>query len=557
MLRGLGAAASLPLLDAMFPALTPMAKAAAAPGLRFGAVYFPNGAIMQQFTPKTFGSDFEFTPILKPFEAYRDNLVVVTNLTRSHPGSQVGDHAVSAAGFLTGVWPKRTEAEDVLANTTIDQVVAQQIGQQSPLPSLELATEDFPDTSAAALRVSVAPYMNTLCWSTPKTPLPMETNPRAVFERLFGEAGNAGGTAGAARRRSSILDSLAEDAKELEQELGPKDRARLGDYLDNVREIERRIQQAEARGAARWPRRKLRWARRNIRRARGIDVRPGCRGVSGRHDARVHVHDVARTQPAHLSADRRHGAAPFGFAPSEPTPEDRADGEDQHYYVELHARFLAKLRATPDGEGSLLDHSLLAYGAGMADSNGHASDPLPLVMIGGGAGKGARHVELPARTPIGNLWRNVAERFGRTWSSLATARERRMSSGKRWILALLLAVGLRAAGVNDADAEGMTPLDLAVRANDVRRRLSCCRPARREGIQSRWHYGAMAGGDEPQCGNRADAAEGGRGRQRRAPRWRNHADDGRARGKRRGGRAADRARRECRPRPVLRSERPR
>src|SRR5215469_5463655 len=135
-LRGMGAALTLPLLDSMFPAFTPLAKAAARPRMRFGAVYFPNGAIMQQFTPKIVGPGFEFTPILKPFEPFQDSLIVVTNLTRSHPGSQVGDHAVSAAGFLTGVWPKRTEAEDVLANTTIDQIVAQQIGQDTPLPSL-------------------------------------------------------------------------------------------------------------------------------------------------------------------------------------------------------------------------------------------------------------------------------------------------------------------------------------------------------------------------------------------------------------------------------------
>ncbi|HTB17628.1 MAG TPA: DUF1552 domain-containing protein, partial [Bryobacteraceae bacterium] len=143
MLRGLGAAVTLPLLDAMFPSLVPMAKAAAKPRMRFGAVYFPNGAIMQELTPKTVGAGFEFTPILKPLEPFRDSLIVVTNLTRPHPGSQFGDHAVSAAGFLTGVWPKRTEAEDVLANTTIDQVVARQIGQDTPLPSLEVATEDF------------------------------------------------------------------------------------------------------------------------------------------------------------------------------------------------------------------------------------------------------------------------------------------------------------------------------------------------------------------------------------------------------------------------------
>src|SRR6516162_7162130 len=191
VLRSVGAAVALPLLDAMIPALTPLAKAAATPQLRFGAIYFPNGAIMQELTPKTVGEGFEFTPILKPLEPFADSLAVVTNLTRSHPGSQVGDHAVSAAGFLTGVWPKRTEAEDVLAHTTIDQIVAQKIGQDTPLPSLELATEDFTGYVGACSPGFSCAYMNTISWSAPNTPLPMETNPRAAFERLFGEAGTA------------------------------------------------------------------------------------------------------------------------------------------------------------------------------------------------------------------------------------------------------------------------------------------------------------------------------------------------------------------------------
>src|ERR1700722_5276863 len=209
LLRGLGAAIGLPFLDAMVPAFTPLAKADANPRLRFGVTYFPNGAIMQQFTPAATGAGFEFTPILKPLEPFKDSLLVVTNLTRSHPGSQVGDHAVSAAGFLTGVWPKRTEAEDVLANTTIDQVVAKQIGQESPLPSLELATEDFSGYVGGCSPGFSCSYMNTLCWSSPKTPLPMETNPRAVFERLFGEPGTAVQQHARLERRRSILDSLA------------------------------------------------------------------------------------------------------------------------------------------------------------------------------------------------------------------------------------------------------------------------------------------------------------------------------------------------------------
>src|SRR5579863_4715738 len=179
-LRGAGAVVALPFLDAMIPAFTPLAKAAALPQPRFGVVYIPNGVIVDQFFPKTVGTGFEFLPIIKPLEPFKDQMLMVSNLTRSHPGSQVGDHAVSAAGFLTGVWPKRTEAEDVLANTTIDQIVAEKIGQDSPLPSLELATEDFTGYVGGCSPGFSCSYMNTISWSTPKTPLPMETNPRAV-----------------------------------------------------------------------------------------------------------------------------------------------------------------------------------------------------------------------------------------------------------------------------------------------------------------------------------------------------------------------------------------
>src|SRR5579883_378429 len=246
-LRGMGVSLGLPLLDSMFPALPILAKAEARPRLRFGVSYFPNGAIMQEFTPKTYGEGFEFPPILKPLEPFRDHLAIVTNLTRSHPGSQVGDHAVSAAGFLTGVWPKRTEAEDVLANTTIDQVVAQQIGQETPLPSLELATEDFTGYVGACSPGFSCAYMNTISWRTPRTPLPMETNPRAAFERIFGDAGSAEERLASTQKQKSILDSISEEAGELERKLGARDRARLDDYLSNIREIERRIQRTEAR----------------------------------------------------------------------------------------------------------------------------------------------------------------------------------------------------------------------------------------------------------------------------------------------------------------------
>jgi Protein of unknown function (DUF1552) len=414
VLRGLGAAVTLPLLDAMLPAFVPLAKAAAKPRMRFGAVYFPNGAIMQQLTPKTVGAGFEFTPILKPLEPFRDSLIVVTNLTRSHPGSQFGDHAVSAAGFLTGVWPKRTEAEDVLANTTIDQVVAQQIGQDTPLPSLEVATEDFTGYVGGCSPGFSCAYLNTISWSSPSTPLPMETNPRAVFERLFGAAGTAADRQARVAKERSILDSVVDEAGSLQQGLGPRDRIRLGDYLDNLREIERRIQRQEARSATQ------------------VDAPDAPIGVPDSFDEHVallfdllavaYQADITRvftfmmsrelsqrTYPQIGVTEQHHSVSHHQNNPAKMAQVVKINT----YYAGMYAKFLEKLRSTPDGDGSLLDHSLIIYGAGMADSNMHATDPLPLIAIGGGVGTGHRHIQLPTRTPVGDFWLNVAEKFGK------------------------------------------------------------------------------------------------------------------------------------------------
>ena len=413
MLRGAGTAIALPLLDAMLPAFVPLAKAAAKPRTRFGVVYTPNGAIMQEFTPKTVGAVFEFTPILKPLEPFADKLIVVTNLTRSHPGSQFGDHAVSAAGFLTGVWPKRTEAEDVLANTTIDQVVARQIGQDTPLPSLEVATEDFTGYVGGCSPGFSCSYLNTISWSTPTTPLPMEINPRAVFERLFGAAGTAADRQARMEKERSILDSVAQEASSLGSGLAARDRARMTDYLDNLREIERRIQKQEARGAAQ------------------VDTPDAPIGVPDSFDEHVallfdllavaYQSDTTRVFTFMMSRELSQRTYPqIGVTEQHHSvshhlnkPEKMAQVvKINTYYASMYAKFLDKLRSTPDGDGTLLDHSLIIYGAGMADSNVHATDPLPVIGVGGGVGSGHRHIELPTRTPVGNFWLNVAEKFG-------------------------------------------------------------------------------------------------------------------------------------------------
>ncbi|HEX4996713.1 MAG TPA: DUF1552 domain-containing protein [Terriglobia bacterium] len=414
LLKGMGAAVGLPFLESMIPAFTPLARAAAtASPRRLGVIYFPNGAIMRQFTPAGEGKGFEFTPILKPLEAFKDQTIVVTNLTRSHPGSQVGDHAVSAAGFLTGVWPKRTEAEDVLANTSIDQVVARHIGQETPLPSVELATEDFTGYVGGCSPGFSCAYMNTICWRTPTTPLPMETNPRAAFDRIFGEAGSPEERVARLQRQRSLLDSISEEASALRRDLGPRDRARLGDYLDNVREIERRIQQIERRAGAdtATPDQPL-----------GVpdsfddhvNLMFDLAAAAWQSDAtRVFTFMMSRelsqrtypqigvTEQHHSVSHHQNNAAKMATMVTVNT-----------YYISFFARFLEKVRAIDEGGASMLDRSLLVYGAGMGDSNLHASDPLPVVMVGGGVGEGHRHVVVPNRTPVGCLWSTVADRFG-------------------------------------------------------------------------------------------------------------------------------------------------
>ncbi len=411
-LRGTGVIVALPFLDAMLPALTPLARAQARPRTRFGAIYVPNGAIMEQWIPEVVGAGFDFKPILKPLEPFKDQLVVTTNLTRSHPGSQVGDHAVSAAGFLTGVWPKRTEAEDVLANTTIDQVVARQIGQDTPFPSLEVATEDFTGYVGACSPGFNCVYLNTVCWSSPSTPLPMDINPRVVFERMFGQGGSPAQRAARVRDERSMLDSVAAEARLLQRSLDTRDRQRVSDYLDNLREIERRIQRAESRGKT------------DVT----LDVPVGVPDSFEEHVglmydlmAGAYQADVTRVFTFMLSrelsqrtyanigvTEQHHSVSHHGNDPQKIAQNVKVNT----YHMGLFAKFIEKLKATPDADGSVLDHSLIFYGGGMGNPNGHASDPLPVVAVGGGVGKGHRHIKLKPQTPIGNLWLAVANHFG-------------------------------------------------------------------------------------------------------------------------------------------------
>ncbi len=417
VLRGMGATVALPLLEAMVPAATALAKTAASPGLRFGAVYIPNGAIMgsTQFadlwTPATVGAGFAFSPILKPLEPLRDHLVVVSNLDRAG-GPENDAHAPAAAGWLSGAVAKRTEAEDYRAGTTIDQVIAKAIGQDTPFPSLEVATENFTGYVGSCSTGYSCAYLNTLSWATPTTPLPTEIDPRVLFERLFGRAGTAAQRRARREADRSILDSIEGEVRDLERDLGARDRLRLTEYLDHVREIERRIQRTESE---------------NSSNAVGLDAPLGVPESHEEHAemlfdllrvayeanlTRVFCFMIARelsnrAYPNLGISEGHHEVSHHGNKPEQIAKQAKVNT----YHAQLFARFLEKMQATPDGDGSLLDHSLIVYGSGMGNGNVHSGSPLPMLAAGGGIGRGHRHIKAAPHTPIGNLWVGVAGMF--------------------------------------------------------------------------------------------------------------------------------------------------
>ena len=407
LLRGLGATVALPFLEAMVPALTATAQTAANPRRRLGFVYVPNGVILDQWA--NVDADMTFGPILKPLEAFRSRSVIITNLSR--PGTDT-DHALASAGWLSGATAVETEGQDFRAGTTIDQVVAKQIGQDTPFPSLEVATEDFTGYVGGCSPGYACAYVNTLSWATPTTPLPMEINPRVVFERMFGRAGTPAQRAARMRTNQSILDSITVDFAHLDRRLAARDRARLGEYLDHVREIERRIERIEQR--------------QNTDLTLDAPI-----GVPASFDEHVGVlfdllalayqTDVTRVFTFMMAREFSMKTYP-DIGVSEPHHEvshhqNKPAQIAKHAAINIHhagqfAKFIAKLDAMPDGDGSVLDHSLIFYGTGLSNGNIHSAYPLPLLALGGGVGKGGRHLQAPAESPIGNLWVGVANQFG-------------------------------------------------------------------------------------------------------------------------------------------------
>jgi hypothetical protein len=409
ILRGAGAAVALPFLEVMVPAFTPTAQTAANPLKRFGAVFVPLGERPGYWTPKKVGADFEFTTILKPLEPFRNSMTVISELCDPLDG-----HAVTVAAWLSGSIPFRTIAENVKAGTTVDQVIATKIGQDTPLPSLELATEDFTGWIGGCDTAYSCAYMNTISWKTPTTPLPMEINPRVVFERMFGRPGTRAQRLERMQEDKSILDSVREDVVDLQKRLGSKDRARLNEYLDHVREIEERIQKAEKQASNK------------------VTVPDAPIGIPESFEEHaLLMYDLAavaweanitRVITYMKSRDASQRVYP-NIGVNEPHHAMSHHGNNPEklaglvklntYHVSLFAKFVERLQNTPDGDGSLLDHSLILYGSGMSESDTHSRLNIPTLLVGGAAGqiKGNRHIQAAKETPLANLMVSLANKF--------------------------------------------------------------------------------------------------------------------------------------------------
>jgi hypothetical protein len=418
-LRGAGVTLSLPLLESMVPALTALAQTAATPRLRMGFCFMPHGAVMANWTPATEGP-LQLSPILAPLEAYKKNVVVVSNLAHAMagpqgPGDNGGDHTRCPAVFLNGVHPKRTDGADIYAGVTIDQMAAAKIGQDTLLPSLELAVEDYSGLVGSCDVGFSCTYMNTISWRTPTTPMPMEINPRVVFDRMFGD----GATAEERRRRidtqRSILDAVVGQIQRLQGGLGSGDRNRVAEYLDTVREIERRIELSEKRTSE------------------NLEVPVTPRGIPD--DFVEHTKlmfdlmtiafqaDITRISTFMMAREVSYRTFPMlGISEAfHPASHHQNNAERlaqltriQTFHVGLWSYLLEKLRATPDGDGNLLDHSLVLYGGAMSNSNVHNHSPLPIVVAGGAAGrmKGGRHLKYPENTPMANLLMTILGKAG-------------------------------------------------------------------------------------------------------------------------------------------------
>ena len=413
-LRNTGVTLSLPLLDAMVPSMTALAKTPAKPVRRLGFVYVPMGSDITRWTPPgESGKLGELSTTLSSLTPVSDHLTVLTNmeLKNSYPGT----HATSNAGFLSAAKAKWTESTDYHLGTTVDQIAAKQIGQQTRLPSLEMAM-DLMSMVGQCDNGFACVYQNNLSWSSPTTPLPAEAHPRLVFERLFGEGGTSEERREALRRKASLLDWVLDDTARLQAELGSEDRARVDQYLDSIREVERRIQKAEAETEnSELP---------------DLDRPAGVPAAYSDHaklmfDLQVLAMqaDITRVITFQLARETSTRTYPEAGVPEPHHPLTHHGNNPEKiakvakinaFHVSLFAGFLEKLKSTPDGSGSLLDHTLYLYGSGMGNPNVHDHTNLPILVAGGAAGsmQGGRHIKYDKPTPLANLHLTLLEKVG-------------------------------------------------------------------------------------------------------------------------------------------------
>jgi Protein of unknown function (DUF1552) len=405
-LRAAGATLGLPFLDCMVPALSAQEKTAANVPPRLSFVYLPHGAIMDQWTPKKDGTAFELTPILQPLKAFRDRMTVVSGLAHAAADTSAV-HSLSPTTWLSGVRPKPTQGTDALAGVTADQIAAQRLGKETLLPSIELGTEDRSGMVGSCDRDYGCIYMNAMSWSTPTTPLPIEIIPRRAFDRMFGQAGRS-------KEDASILDAFKDQVADLQKNVGAKDRAAVGDYLDSVREIERRIQKiGSGQAAIADP---------------ALTAPPD--GIPYSYEEHVKTMydllvlgyraNVTRVSTYMVARETSNRAFPQISVPDAwheiSHHQNVADAikknvKIQIYQAGLFAQFLEKMKSTPDGDGSLLDHTIVLFGSNMSNSNLHDHFPLPNLIFGGGF-KGGRHIKFPDRTPMTNLLLTLMDKAG-------------------------------------------------------------------------------------------------------------------------------------------------
>jgi Protein of unknown function (DUF1552) len=416
VLRGVGTAIALPLLDAMVPALAP--GASTSPVRRLGVVYHPNGVIYDQWLPKGVGTDFELSPTLKGLERFKDKLIVVTGLFSDQAealGDGGGDHSRACGSYLTGVHVKKSDS-NVENSVSMDQIVAKHFERETQLSSLQMTADENSLLGSCDLGYSCA-YSSTLSWLTPTLPLMAENNPRVLFERMFGSSDSTDPRVRASRLKqdASLLDSVSDRVAQLQRQLGHADNRKMNDYLASLRDVERRIQKAEEQSSKALP---------DVTQPAGIPEKFEDQ-VRLLYDLQLLAYQADLTRVTTFMYGREQTGRPYPQIgvpePHHPLTHHQGIPEKmekcakiQRYHIGLFAEYLEKLRNTPDGDGSLLDHVILLYGAGISNSDRHTHGPLPTVLVGGGSGtlKGGRHLVYPEHTPLTNLQLTLLNKLG-------------------------------------------------------------------------------------------------------------------------------------------------